>query len=205
VAAITLELTGRTGQDIDELPLTFIAFFQVPQWAGTLGVTWLAVHFKGNGLVRDLGLRVERADVPRGLLLGAATQLFLVPLLYAPILRLTDRSTDDVASEARELTDKATGIGVALLILVVVLLAPVVEEIFFRGLLLRSLENRLGSGWALASSSVLFGLTHFQLLQLPALIMFGLVAGWLAQRYDRLGPAIFAHIAFNAVTVFVLL
>ena len=205
VASITLELTDRTGQELDDLPLTFLAFFQVPQWLGTLGVTWLAVRRKGNGLVRDLGLRGEGRDVPRGLGLGAATQLLVVPLLYLPILWLTDRSRDDVAAEARELTDKATGVGVLLLVLVVVVLAPVVEEIFFRGLLLRSLENRLGPTWALATSSTLFGLAHFQLLQLPALIVFGLVAGWLAQRHGRLGPAIFAHIAFNGVTVFLLL
>ena len=205
VAAVVLEATGRSGQGIDELPLSFVALFQVPQWVGTLGVTWLAVRRKGNGLVDDLDLRVEPRDVPVGLALGAATQLFLVPLLYAPILRLLDRSSDDVAAEARELTDRATGFGVVLLILVVVLIAPVVEEIFFRGLLMRSLEHRFGRAPALIGSATLFGAVHFQWLQLPALVMFGLVAGWLAQRYGRLGPAIFAHIAFNAVTVIVLL
>jgi membrane protease YdiL (CAAX protease family) len=205
VAALVLEATGRTGQDIDELPLTFIALFQVPQWVGTLGITWLAVHRKGDGLVRDLDLRVAPRDVPTGLALGTATQLVLVPLLYIPLLRLLDRSGDDVAAEARELTDKASGLGVVLLFLVVVLAAPVVEEIFFRGLLLRSLEARIGGGPALVLSSVLFGFAHFQWLQLPALVLFGLVAGALAQRFGRLGPAIFAHIAFNAVTVIVLL
>jgi membrane protease YdiL (CAAX protease family) len=132
-------------------------------------------------------------------------QAVVVPILYAPILRLLDRSPDDVAEEARELTDKATGLGIVLLVVIVVLIAPVVEEIFFRGLLLRSLERRFGPGWSLGVSSVLFGLAHFQWLQLPALVMFGLVAGVLVQRYGRLGPAIFAHIAFNAVTVVVLL
>lgn len=205
VAALVLEATGRTGQDFDDLPLTFTALFQVPQWVGTLGVTWLAVSRKGNGVVEDLGLRAEPRDVPLGLALGALTQLILVPLLYAPLLRLLDQSSDDVAAEARELTDKASGLGIVLLIVVVVLIAPIVEEIFFRGLLLRSLEARFGPGPALLGSSALFGLAHFQWLQLPALVMFGLVAAALTQRYGRLGPAIFAHIAFNAVTVIILL
>ena len=205
VAALVLEATGRTGQDIDELPLSLVALFQVPQWAGTLGVTWLAVRWKGNGLVADLDLRVAPRDVPLGLALGTVTQLLLVPLLYFPLLRLLDRSPDDVAAEARELTDKASGLGVLLLFVVVVLAAPVIEEIFFRGLLLRSLEARIGGAPALVVSSLLFGLAHFQWLQLPALVMFGVVAGALAQRFGLLGPAIFAHIAFNAVTVVVLL
>jgi uncharacterized protein len=204
VAVVVLELTGRADESFDDLPLTYIALLQVPQWGATLGITWWAVRRKGNGLVRDLGLRVEGRDVPTGLAIGAATQLFLVPLLYFPILRLLDRTPDDVAEAARDLTDKATGVGVLLLVLVVVFLAPVVEEIFYRGLLLRSLERRLGRGWALAVSSVVFGLAHRQALQLPALVLFGVVAGLLAQRHGRLGPAIFAHIAFNAVTVIVL-
>ena len=54
---------------------------------------------------------------------------------------------------------------------------------------------------AVATSSVAFGLAHFEALQLPALILFGLVLGVLAQRTGRLGPGIVAHATFNAVTV----
>ena len=205
VAAVVLSATGRAGESFDDLPLTYVALFQLPQWLATLGITWWAVARKGNGLVRDLGLRLMPRDAPLGLAIGAATQAFLVPLLYFPILRLLDESPDDVAEEARRLTDKASGLGVVLLIVVVVLVAPVVEEIFYRGLLLRSLERRLGDGWALVVSSAVFGVAHLQALQLPALVLFGLVAGALAQRHRRLGPSIFAHIAFNAVTVIVLL
>jgi membrane protease YdiL (CAAX protease family) len=46
-----------------------------------------------------------------------------------------------------------------------------------------------------------FGVTHFQLLQFPALVAFGAVLGFLALRTGRLGPSIVAHMAFNAVTV----
>ncbi|MGH2684733.1 MAG: lysostaphin resistance A-like protein [Actinomycetota bacterium] len=205
VGEVVLAATGRSDQSFDDLPLTYVALLQVPQWAATLGITWWAVQRKGNGLVHDLGLRVVRRDVPVGLAIGAATQVLLVPLLYLPILRLLDRTTDDVAEEARQLTDRATGLGVLLLILVVVLAAPVVEEIFYRGLLLRSLERRFGDGWALLISSVVFGAAHLQALQLPALVLFGLVAASMAQRSGRLGPSIFAHIAFNAVTVALLL
>ena len=50
-------------------------------------------------------------------------------------------------------------------------------------------------------TAVLFALVHFQALQLPGLILFGLVAGYLANRYGRLGPAIFAHVGFNGAAV----
>ena len=91
------------------------------------------------------------------------------------------------------------------LFLIIVVLAPVIEELFFRGLLLRALERRFGSGWAIAGSSGLFGLSHVQGIQLPALVMFGAIAAWLTVRSGgRLGPAIFAHIGFNGWTFAIL-
>jgi membrane protease YdiL (CAAX protease family) len=53
-------------------------------------------------------------------------------------------------------------------------------------------------------SAILFGLAHFEALQLAALILFGLILGTLAYRTGRLGPTIVAHAAFNAVTVLTL-
>ena len=49
-----------------------------------------------------------------------------------------------------------------------------------------------------------FGITHFQLVQLPALVLVGVVNGLLVLRTGRLGPALWSHAAFNAVTVAVL-
>ena len=88
-----------------------------------------------------------------------------------------------------------------LLVVLVVVGAPIIEELFFRGLLLRSIQARWSDTLALVGSSVLFGLAHFELLQLPALVMFGLVAGYCAQRTGRLGMSIWAHVGFNATTV----
>ena len=91
-----------------------------------------------------------------------------------------------------------------LLVLLVVVGAPIVEE-FFRGFLMGALERTSGKAWALWISALLFGAGHFEPLQTAALVLFGLVVGYLVQRYDRLGPSIFAHMGFNAVTIAVLL
>ena len=50
-------------------------------------------------------------------------------------------------------------------------------------------------------SAVAFGLAHYELVQLPALIVLGLVLGWLAVRTGRLGPSIWAHAAFNGLAI----
>ena len=100
------------------------------------------------------------------------------------------KDLDDLDELGPELADKATDpLGVALLLVIVVLGAPVVEELFFRGLLQRSVAAAAGPGrWPWSSPAVVFGLTHFQLLQFPALVAFGAVLGCLALRTGRLGP-----------------
>src|SRR5690606_26443958 len=97
----------------------------------------------------------------------------------------------DVEGPARELTEMARSpVDAILLVLIVAVGAPVIEELFFRGLLLRSLERRVGSRVAIAGSALVFAAVHFQVVQFPALVMFGLVTGWLTVRSGRLGPAI---------------
>ncbi|HET7718775.1 MAG TPA: CPBP family intramembrane glutamic endopeptidase, partial [Acidimicrobiales bacterium] len=118
---------------------------------------------------------------------------------------ILDQGADDVSNEARELVDAASGGGILVLVLVVCIGAPFAEELFFRGLLLRSVEKRWSMPVAAVASVLVFGLTHFQGIQLPALLLFGAVATLLVARTGRLGPAILCHVGFNAWTVFLLL
>jgi hypothetical protein len=204
-AAVLVALGYTEPGDIDELPLTVIAVLQIPLWLGYLGAPLWATTRKGHGLAADFGWRFEKRDVWFGLVVGVATQLVAVPLLYVPIFLIFGEQ--DVSEVARELTDRATDpLGVALLVLVVVVGAPIIEELFFRGLFHRAIVKRGGPPWlAVAVTAVVFGGIHFQLVQLPALVLFGVVAGWLTVRSGRLGPAVWAHVGFNAITVVALL
>jgi membrane protease YdiL (CAAX protease family) len=94
---------------------------------------------------------------------------------------------------------------VVLLVLIVGIGAPIVEEIFYRGLLQRSLIRRVGARWGIALASLAFGAAHLQPLQFPALTLAGVLFGVLAHRYGRLGPAIAAHMVFNLTAVVALL
>jgi membrane protease YdiL (CAAX protease family) len=186
------------------LPISLIALLQIPLWCGLLGALLLATYRRGNGPVADFGFYQKWSDVPVGLGLGVLLQAIVVPLLYLPFWWAVD--FDDVAAEARALTDKATDpIGVLLLATIVVIGAPIVEELFFRGLLYRSIQHRWGAVWAIVGSALVFGFTHLQLLQLPGLVMFGLVTALLVYRTDRLGTAIWTHVGFNGYTVVALL
>jgi membrane protease YdiL (CAAX protease family) len=200
-AAIVLAINDDT-TDFEDLSLAWVAVAQLGLWFGMLGVPLVASKLKGHGPVRDYGLRSEGWDAPLGFAAGIVTQLLLIPLLYGPIFWLTDLDSSDLEDPARGLTDRATGsLGVVMLIIIVGIGAPVVEEIFYRGLLQRSLERRFGVWPGILGSALLFGVSHFQLLQLPALVLFGVVLGLLAQRTGRLAAPIAAHIVFNMTTV----
>lgn len=184
-----------------------VAVLQIPLWLGLAGGPLVSTWFRGNGPVSDLGWRSTARDVPAGLLLGVACQFVLVPLVTLPVIWLSGADSDELERPARELTDKVssgTG-GVLLLVLVVVVMAPLAEELFYRGLLQRTLARSLPVWPAMVITAVVFGASHLQALQFPALAAFGLVLSYVAHRTGRLGLNTWAHVGFNATTVIVLL
>ena len=209
VGAVIVLVAGwgtQEGSNGIDAPIWGLALLQIPLWAGYLGVVVYSGRNKGHGVVEDFGLRQHALDVPLGLVLGILTQLVVLPLLYIPLLELTGTDQDDLSAPARQLADRAGSLPSWVLFAVLVgICAPIVEELFYRGLFLRSLTKRgLGPAAAVVVSSVVFAGVHLQSLQFPGLLVFGLVAATLSIRTGRLGPAIWAHIGFNLTTVVVL-
>ena len=179
-------------------PLWLTALLQLPLWFG-LGAlpVWFAVT-RGRGVVADLGLRRKAIDIPIGIAIGAACQLLMVPAIYWLLSKAI--GGHDVSAAARELTDRASSpISVILLFLIVGIGAPIAEEIYFRGMAQTIFGRRLRPHWAILAAAVFFAATHLQPLQFPALLAFGVVLGVLKWRSGRLGPAIWAHLAFNVI------
>jgi len=203
---VVLAITGQSGiDDSTKWPLSTVALAQVPLYGVMLATALIVTKRKGQGPIAELGLRITWRDVPLGLAAGGVLQL-LGNVLYLPLYWFTSLDSSDVDKNARDLTDKAHGTGgVILLLLVLVVAAPIVEEIFYRGLLLRGLERRLGTSWAVVLSSLIFAVSHFELLPFPALFIFGAGVGILAVRTGRLGPGIVAHFAYNATAAYFLL
>jgi membrane protease YdiL (CAAX protease family) len=200
VAVVAIAVAGR--EDLEDIPLWATALLQVPLWAGLLGAPLWATYLKGRrSLAADFGLRMRPVDVPIGLVAGFFGQIALL-LVLSLVYQLLGIDLDKVGETAEELTEGATdAVGVILLVLIVGLAAPVFEELFYRGLWLRAIERRAGTAVAVIGSSVLFGLVHFEPYDFPALVGFGAIAALLTVRTGRLGPAIWAHVAFNLTAV----
>lgn len=83
---------------------------------------------------------------------------------------------------------------------VLVPLAALGEEFFFRGTLLPLWEQAYGQRWALLLSTVLFAAAHLSLSQLPFLLGSGLMLGWVYQQTGRWEIAAGAHFLHNGLT-----
>lgn len=180
-------------------------------WVPFLGAVAVACFMRGSrSLPRDLGLRITLLDVFLGV--GAG----LVARAVAGIIEIA-------------ITGRMVGMGVTFgdtvydgwwlfgTILAPVLIAPFIEELFFRGLLQKSVlqasARRMSPTLALALSVVvsaaLFALLHLTQAASPtaALILglsaftFGVAASLIAGLTGRIGGAIVAHIVFNGTLV----
>jgi membrane protease YdiL (CAAX protease family) len=206
-------VVGQTGTDQtpdhNRVPLVISVLLNVPLWAGFIGLPLWARRARGLDWCRDMGWSMTRLDVPVGLAIGVLTQAVLVPLLYIPILRSVDSA--ELEEPARNLVASANSpLGVAALILLTIVAAPVAEEILFRGLLFRGIYDMeaprsFAMPLAVVVSSAIFAASHFQYLQFPGLFLIGAVAAYAMHRTGRLGTAIWIHVGFNATTVLILL
>jgi membrane protease YdiL (CAAX protease family) len=185
--------------DVDEVPIWVLFVSQLLVWGIFLVAMALASRREGSGdFVADYQVRARAVDV-LGLPVGVLTQLVLVPLVYLPLERIwEDVFTEERLTEtAKDLVDRASGGSMVLLVLMVCLGAPIVEELVYRGLLQGSFAARFNHVVAWLAASGLFALIHFRPVEYPGLLVVGLVCGFCALATGRLGMAIACHIGFN--------
>jgi membrane protease YdiL (CAAX protease family) len=157
----------------------------------------------------DYGVSIRLwPDVPLGIAVGAAGQYLLVPLLELPLQPFVQHLSSKLGQPAQNLLTPVNGAGLVVLTVLVCVGSPLVEELFFRGLLLRGLlgqfqqlGRRRGPALSIVVTGLVFGLVHFEALQFLGLAGFGMVLAYMAYRTGRLGPSILAHVAFNTTTI----
>ena len=84
--------------------------------------------------------------------------------------------------------------------LVVAVLAPVVEELTYRGLGFTLLAP-YGTWVAILATGLLFGLAHGLVAGLPVLAFFGIVVAWLRSRTGSVYPSMLLHGVFNGTAL----
>jgi membrane protease YdiL (CAAX protease family) len=155
------------------------------------------------------GVGIRPVDVPIGIVAGLVAQYVFVPVAEVPLLPFVPHLYSRLGNPAKSLTVGISGSGLVILGVLVCVGSPLFEELFFRGVLLRGIagstghtgtvSRRVAVGAALVTG-VIFGLAHFEPLQLLGLIAAGWTFSAIAATTGRLGGGFVAHMTFNAVT-----
>jgi len=198
VGSLVLGITGHGGGGVQPLWVSVVG--AVCLWVPMLVGLWYLSDRVGSGsIVADYGLRFEPIDVI-GIPIGVLSQLVLLRLLYWPLEQWWPHTfgRERVEQSARDLSDAAHGVWFVVLVLIVVVGAPIVEELMYRGLLQGAFTRRLNDAVAVVLVAAWFAIIHFRVIEYPGLFLFGLVLGICALRTRRLGMNVLAHMAFNA-------
>jgi uncharacterized protein len=81
----------------------------------------------------------------------------------------------------------------------VCILAPMLEEMLFRGIILRSFLVQYDRRTAIVASALIFGAAHLNIYQFCIATCLGVVSGWLYERARSLVPCIALHALYNTL------
>lgn len=181
------------------------------QYVGNIVVFWYLARRKTDG---DVGFTLETRDFSY-IGLGIFLQL-MVALASRPLVErlFPDGGSPQQIAEAMSGPDASTLLKITFFTAAVVM-APITEELMFRGVLLKAVENR-GRAFVIVMTAAVFTVVHVIGLDLerplasaavvlPPVFILGLLLAWVTLRSGRLGPAIFLHSGWNLLAAIVLL
>ncbi len=197
MTAFESALMALIGQAVVQLPVAAV-------------VVGLSLSRVGN--LREFGLpmRIEARQISAGLLalVVAAPMVMGVTVIMQIVSLLLGQEVPTVGHDLlRLLMESQDARATAMMLVSAVILAPLLEEIVFRGLLQTVFLESIGwtARWpAILSAAILFALVHGGVAArqaLPGLFVLGVVLGWLYERYNSLWPSIVLHMAFNVVNI----
>jgi membrane protease YdiL (CAAX protease family) len=183
-----------------------LALGEVGLWVGLGGSCLLASRLRGTGrLSADFGLRTA-GPIDIGLGVGAAIAGMVVVAVLSSVFRAI--GPQYLGSNTNQFSGYTGAWPLLLVALVLCVGAPVVEELFFRGLVQGTLMRRYGPRLAIPGQAALFGLGHADPSQHAATVSivvaigaFGVIQGFVRYRTGRLAPTILSHSLFNLVAL----
>jgi membrane protease YdiL (CAAX protease family) len=92
--------------------------------------------------------------------------------------------------------------SLCLLIIIICIIGPIIEEIFFRGFILRGLKRYMQAKYAVIFSSLIFAVLHLKIYIILPIAVLGLLLGYLRERTSSLTLPIIIHITHNSWVIF---
>jgi len=151
-----------------------------------------ALTFRGLFHPSPASTRATTALVVPAVLMLVPSLVLLMSELEAQIVNAVPMSLYEAAMFESMRTDDLAVIMLACII------APIVEEMLFRGVILRSFLRQYGRIPSVLGSAALFGIAHLNIYQGVEALIAGAILGWLYERTRSLIPCIALHAAYNA-------
>jgi membrane protease YdiL (CAAX protease family) len=180
-----------------------------------VGVMILWLNRRHPGWVQALGLppRGERLRAFGG---GAGMGILLYPaiaiVIGVPLSLLLEALSGEPAATPEQVPTDLSSTGEVLAVVLAVVIAPVMEEFFYRGVLFRSIRDRHGFWAGALLSSLLFGLVHYvpspwqdAVLLQSAMVFTGFGLAWIYERKGTILASIGAHVVFNVIGITIIL
>jgi len=170
------------------------------------GLMLRIIRTRGQDASAALGLQLR--GLARPMISGLAVFCAFLPVLVAVrygwqwVLDWLNGGALDHVQESVRLLEKSQSVPVvAQLAVAAVLVAPVVEEMFFRGLLYGTLKRHVRPAFAMAAVGVLFGLVHPPTAAQIPMCIFGALLCYIYEKTGRLLVPIAIHLLFNLYSI----
>ena len=201
VLGLALALLGiAAGARARTVPVLVLG--QIGLWTGLLAAVFVVVRRRPGGSFADLGFfRPDGDEIGIGIAVGFGG-LFVAGFVAAILRHFFPGVGGTPLVPAHVSYAYATTVAVLACVG-----APVIEELFFRGVVQSVLTRTLGTAAAIVAQAVLFALAHFQLgmsindaiVKCGTVMVLGLVLGWMRAHTGRLGTGMFAHATNNTI------
>jgi len=191
VCLLAVSLVAPPG--MSEMEMAALCLDQVSVFSALFTLVVLAAFFllRHKNPLREVGfLRTPGRFV--------FTAMSMAPLLYALVstaMLLLPEHWLSAYNEAVSVVSSTTLLSA----LSTVILAPLTEEVIFRGLILGRLARAMPGWLAVLLSALVFGLAHGQLVWIAYAFLLGVVFGFIRLRSGSIWPTLLLHILFNAL------
>lgn len=190
---------GGNGAATDNPTTLVLALSALGLWLPFVCMLRWVARRAGSTVRNHFGLKFAKVDWI-GIPLGVFSQVVLMNVVYWPLKKWFPDTFNPqrVETRARDMVDAAHGAWFIVLFFIIVVGAPLVEELVYRGFIQGGLQARLGSTWALLITAAWFTVVHMEPIESPGLFAFAIVLGLCYRRTQRLGLTMVTHLAFNA-------
>ncbi|MCG9480039.1 MAG: CPBP family intramembrane metalloprotease [Actinomycetia bacterium] len=168
-----------------------------------LGVVWFFAIYWRKSTPGDLGLRYYSIFKTLWYTFLALIAIFTLSFLYVFVVS-SAFNIEAPASKIEQLV-RGRNISTNILLVVVAVVAPFSEEIFFRGFLYSAFKKAWGINTGLFLSSLLFALAHMEVYSFIPIFLIGWMLAYIFEKTKSLFPVIFLHAVYNLILILLLL